>query len=73
MKIKLNKWQRPTMCLKCNTLIMSSYRGEFVSCECGAIYCDQTEHYSKYGGNHEDFWKFHMPQDKEEQDADIPV
>ena len=51
------------MCLKCSTIIMSSRSGEWVSCECSSIYCDQTTHYARYGGNPNDMFTFVMPQD----------
>ena len=44
-------------CAKCGTGIFSAYEGQFVSCKCGAISVDQTEHYSRYIGNPEDFVK----------------
>lgn len=42
-------------CRKCGDWIRSTYPGEFVSCKCKAIYCDQTEWYSRYGGDPKDF------------------
>lgn len=38
-------------CLICDTKLKSSYQGEFVSCECGESFVDQTAHYSRYGGS----------------------
>jgi len=36
-------------------VIWSRKHGEFVACKCGAIFCDQTPHYARYGGNPADF------------------
>jgi hypothetical protein len=37
-------------CGICESVIVSSYPGEFVRCECGASFVDQTYHYGRYGG-----------------------
>ena len=42
-------------CAKCNVGIFSAYPGQYVSCPCGAISVDQTEHYSRYIGDPENF------------------
>jgi len=44
-------------CRKCGDRIKSSYPGEFVTCKCGAIAVDQTEYYTRYIGEYEDFMK----------------
>lgn len=50
--IKLEKeWQYPCFCLKCHSVFWSDWEGHFVSCECGACFCDQTPYYSRYGGD----------------------
>lgn len=69
MKVKLEKWQQPVMCRKCCTMIWSDRSGEFVSCECGAIYVDQTPHYARYGGDPGDF----VLLDWGDSDADVSV
>jgi hypothetical protein len=38
------------ICTVCESLIVSSYPGEFVQCECGKSFVDQTHHYGRYGG-----------------------
>lgn len=35
----------------CNTLLYSKYSGEFVTCKCGAVSVDQTEHYERVCGD----------------------
>lgn len=52
----MSNFNPPTRtCNKCGDTIKSSYPGEFVSCKCGAISVDQTEHYSRYIGDPQDF------------------
>jgi len=41
-------------CLKCFTVIMSTYPGQYVSCKCGAIAVDQTEYYVRLIGDMRD-------------------
>lgn len=55
MENTLKPWQKKVQCRKCDDIIWSKYAGEFVTCSCGAIFCDQTPHYSRYGGNPDDF------------------
>lgn len=43
--------QIEVICLKCATIIFSTYSGEFVRCECGACFVDETEYYHRLGGN----------------------
>lgn len=51
-----NIWNPPKYkCRKCEDIIWSKYPGEFVMCKCEAIAVDQTEYYSRYMGNPEDF------------------
>lgn len=38
-------------CTICESVIVSSYPGEFVRCECGKSFVDQTIHYGRYGGS----------------------
>lgn len=38
-------------CTRCNTIIESKYRHEFVSCSCGAIFVDGGKDYIRYGGD----------------------
>ena len=42
-------------CAKCGDIIESTYRHEFVSCKCGAIFVDGGNDYWRYGGEVEDF------------------
>ena len=42
-------------CNKCCDTIHSSYSGEYVSCKCGKIGVDQTEHYTRMIGNEGDY------------------
>jgi hypothetical protein len=37
-------------CEKCETLLQSKFPGQFVVCECGESFVDQTKYYSRYGG-----------------------
>ncbi len=39
------------ICEECGDWLQSSYPGEFVACDCGASFVDQTQHYSRYGGS----------------------
>jgi hypothetical protein len=39
-----------SQCGICESVIVSSYPGQFVRCKCGASFVDQTYHYSRYGG-----------------------
>ena len=41
-------------CAKCNTLLHSSYTHDFKECDCGAIYLDGGDSYSRMGGKVED-------------------
>lgn len=41
-------------CLKCNTVIESKHRHDFVSCICGAIFTDGGKDYIRRGGNPSD-------------------
>ena len=38
-------------CRKCETKLQSAYPGQFVSCECGDSFVDQTPLYTRWGGN----------------------
>lgn len=38
-------------CTSCLSIMKSSYPGQFVKCECGESFVDQTVHYGRYGGN----------------------
>jgi hypothetical protein len=38
-------------CLKCNTIIESLYRHDFVKCECGECFIDGGKEYTRYGCN----------------------
>lgn len=46
-RIKRNAAQ----CLKCNDIIESKYRNDFVSCMCGAIFVDGGKDYLRCGGD----------------------
>lgn len=37
-------------CIICLTPLKSAYQGQFVECECGESFVDQTAYYSRYGG-----------------------
>lgn len=41
-------------CKKCQTVIESKHRHDFVSCSCGAIFVDGGHEYVRWGGNLED-------------------
>lgn len=36
-------------CLKCNDIIESQYRHDFVRCSCGTCFIDGGKDYSRYG------------------------
>jgi len=36
----------------CGDIIQSKYSGQFVSCKCGKCFVDQTEYYTRGGGEH---------------------
>lgn len=38
-------------CKKCDTVIESKYRHDFVSCKCGAIFVDGGKDYVRWGGD----------------------
>lgn len=38
-------------CQECKDTIHSSYSGEFVTCSCGKSFVDQTEYYTRLGGD----------------------
>jgi hypothetical protein len=38
-------------CAECDSVLQSAYPGQFVQCQCGMSFVDQTPHYSRYGGN----------------------
>ena len=38
-------------CNLCQSPISSSYSGQFVQCECGVSFVDQTSHYMRAGGH----------------------
>ena len=42
-------------CRKCDTIVESKTRHDFVSCKCGAIFVDGGLDYIRAGGNPEDF------------------
>lgn len=39
------------VCQSCHQQIFSRFSGEFVQCECGKSYVDQTKYYIRVGGN----------------------
>lgn len=47
MTILHNKAQ----CKKCNQIIESTHRHDFVKCQCGAIFVDGGQDYIRRGGN----------------------
>lgn len=42
-------------CKKCNDIIESKYRHDFVSCKCGAIFVDGGNDYFRAGGDFQYF------------------
>ena len=38
-------------CRQCETKLQSAYPGQFVGCECGESFVDQTPYYSRGGGS----------------------
>ena len=44
---------RKIECRLCHDVIFSRYSGEFVTCKCGSISIDSTEHYTRYIGEPE--------------------
>lgn len=47
--------QNAAMCMKCEDLIVSKHRHDFVSCKCGAIFVDGGQEYLRRGGELEQF------------------
>ena len=55
-------------CKVCGTILQSNYYGEFVMCKCpreSSIFVDQTELYSRYGGNPQQFIWLDKQEEKE--------
>lgn len=46
--------QKILTCRKCGDKIFSRYPGEFRMCKCKSVYIDQTDWYTRSGGNQED-------------------
>ena len=42
-------------CLKCGDIIESTYRHDWVQCNCGACFVDGGHDYMRVGGNKEDW------------------
>ena len=42
-------------CRRCDTVVESTHRHDFVPCRCGAIFVDGGLEYVRTGGNPEDF------------------
>ena len=42
-------------CLKCQEIIVSTYRHDFKYCKCGAVFIDGGLDYLRYGGNSGEF------------------
>ena len=42
-------------CRRCDTVVESTHRHDFVPCRCGAIFVDGGLEYVRAGGNPEDF------------------
>lgn len=47
---ELHEWQWPYECKKCNSIIYSKKSGEFVVCDCGDSFVDQTPYYMRGSG-----------------------
>ena len=41
-------------CKKCGDTLQSKWPGQFVQCSCKSMYLDQTEYYTRIGGDMED-------------------
>ena len=65
LKIK-HDWQYPVYCPDCKCVMFSTRAGEFQSCECGAVYCDQTPHFGRVGGDNACQFKRVFPEPEEE-------
>jgi len=51
-----SSWRgRPVRCKVCSDVIYSKYRGEYVTCKCGAISIDQTPEYTRGIGDYSNF------------------
>lgn len=37
-------------CTECGDAIRSAHQGQFIRCECGRCFVDQTKYYGRYGG-----------------------
>jgi hypothetical protein len=53
--MKKSTFGPPARCKKCNTVIQSKHRHDFVWCKCGAIAIDGGAEYIKCTGDYNDF------------------
>lgn len=49
------------ICIKCNGIIQSMHRHDFVWCSCKSVAIDGGSSYTKISGNRED-WEFYVEQ-----------
>ena len=42
-------------CKSCNDIIFSKWQGQWVSCDCGRIFIDETAYYTRVGGSNDDY------------------
>ena len=58
MKVKDSRIIRnAAQCLKCNDIIESTHRHDFVSCKCGCIFVDGGHEYVRAGADSFEFFK----------------
>lgn len=44
-------WRNAAKCLRCNDILISHHRHDYVQCSCGAIFIDGGNDYMRYGGD----------------------
>lgn len=58
-------WMNSAKCRKCEDVIVSANKHDYVSCKCGAIALDGGSWYSRNIGNPEDFESLLIPFNKQ--------
>lgn len=52
---EIKKYKNKAFCKKCNSIIESVHRHDFVSCSCGSIFVDGGNEYWRSGGDPSNF------------------
>jgi len=59
------KYKNKAQCMKCGSVIESTFRHEFVMCSCGAIFVDGGNEYWRSGGYPENFRRLYEKMEEE--------